>query len=871
MANHRNQEQSVAAGLPEARKGLLSRDRILRLDQGHPVLVIEGPSGYGKSVLAEMWLERHSRTATGAWLTVNDSANDPVRFLEKLLRVVGADFVETSDSGVDDESGRADRFDCLKSRLQEEDRNFCLVIDDAHLLRNAPSQAYLEQLVQLASPSLRICLTMQPSDIKFGLGKLASRGRVLWIDARVLALQKCEVGSFARLQGQTLAPADLEWLYSATEGWPALTQLALAVPLDHKTMQNGELIGSGPLRSYIYERFVRGLSADEQDVLWTLSCLGSAPVPMLTALEPAPAKVELALLKFKSLGIVQQRDPDDRTLVTLHQLVREAVSNLLAEERAKSLLPLIREASQWYWQHGQGAEAVGLALQLGTSLAPLARSWMIELGFSFIFRSGQHQTFLELAEKWEKISGQTDPCIDETAAWALIFQKQFSRAERRLQRILECQQKRRASTVELQQGVIHALSDQHAEAGRLAQQWITRNAQRADYQKGVACTVFAFSRKFTADFDEAHIALRDAMACFDSAESAYGIGWAHVVSGFVLIHSGRYRAALAQAEAGLQRCPPLHGYRSLRAMLRAIEAYVRYERNEISMVREGLDEVLPILAEQGIVDGFVLGCTAAARARVGLSDIGGGLDLLTEGEEAGVRRRLPRMTQLLRLERALLLLRSGLTCQAQVLVNELTPGSENKVCIGIINARLALATNDTKSAIAWLKPVIERVRLEHRQSRLCEALIQLALAEQKAGRIDAAFTAYSEALDIGQAEGYFRMFLDEGESLAALTSQLLAHGSIPSRSAKFLARKLSESKDCPIPPGGVSLEDGLKLNKRERQIISLLSEGLSNAQIAQRCFISQGTVKWYMHNLFEKFCVPSRTALLSAARDKLLV
>lgn len=48
------------------------------------------------------------------------------------------------------------------------------------------------------------------------------------------------------------------------------------------------------------------------------------------------------------------------------------------------------------------------------------------------------------------------------------------------------------------------------------------------------------------------------------------------------------------------------------------------------------------------------------------------------------------------------------------------------------------------------------------------------------------------------------------------------------------------------------------LKKREAQLVKLLEDGLTNSQLAARCFISEGTVKWYLHNLYEKFGVLNR-------------
>jgi DNA-binding CsgD family transcriptional regulator len=51
------------------------------------------------------------------------------------------------------------------------------------------------------------------------------------------------------------------------------------------------------------------------------------------------------------------------------------------------------------------------------------------------------------------------------------------------------------------------------------------------------------------------------------------------------------------------------------------------------------------------------------------------------------------------------------------------------------------------------------------------------------------------------------------------------------------------------------------LTDRERQIIGLVSEGLSNKEIGRRLKITDGTVKVHLHTLFEKLEVSNRTAL----------
>ena len=52
---------------------------------------------------------------------------------------------------------------------------------------------------------------------------------------------------------------------------------------------------------------------------------------------------------------------------------------------------------------------------------------------------------------------------------------------------------------------------------------------------------------------------------------------------------------------------------------------------------------------------------------------------------------------------------------------------------------------------------------------------------------------------------------------------------------------------------------------RERQIVLLVAEGLSNKEICRRLGLSEGTVKIYLHNIYEKVGVNNRTALAAMA------
>ncbi len=63
-----------------------------------------------------------------------------------------------------------------------------------------------------------------------------------------------------------------------------------------------------------------------------------------------------------------------------------------------------------------------------------------------------------------------------------------------------------------------------------------------------------------------------------------------------------------------------------------------------------------------------------------------------------------------------------------------------------------------------------------------------------------------------------------------------------------------------------SLVSQLELSKRELEILSLLSQGHSNQEIATNLFISLSTVKTHIQNLFEKLDVKRRTQAVEKAK-----
>lgn len=864
--------QHLVGNLPATpRPFLLRRDRLLRADRGLPLFVIEGPAGFGKTVLAELWIERQqSLQASVGWIALNRDSCRAATFIEQLWRGIGSDPGALSERELGTSVGRARIFRVIVSNLASSPGPHSLVVDDAQWLSTADQEcrSYFDEFLTLASQHKRLCITTATGSAALGLSQHAADGRLSWVGAQQLAFTRSESDAFARLCGQEASASSLDWLYRTTEGWPVLTQIALATPLDPKLTRVDAIPSISAIRAYIHQRIIAGLSEPERDVLWMLCCLGRAPVSLLSSLQPSAKVVESTLHRFRELRLIQDHDGGERSVIGLHPLIRHAAASMLTPDRHRTRDVAVAAASEWYWRNGWSIESTQVLLESGFgSTPPEVRDRLVQIGPSLIFGEAQHLSTIKLAERWERRNGITDPEIDELTSWALIFRRDSASARKRLDRLEDSAHLQVNASAALQRSVLLALQDDFAGAHELVRTWIEQNHPCRSHLMGVAKTVQAFSERCTDRFDLAHAALREAMESFTKTHSTYGIAWVHVVSAITDLQAGRYRAALAQVERGLLGCSSQHAFRAVRAILRSIEAFLRYERNEVSKLREILAEALPALADQGVVDALVLGYTAAARERADALDMGTALDILAEGEQISAHQNYPRLKLALQTERGLLLLRSGAPAQARAIADNLPAPSEANLSLLLFHVRLAISDQDTASAQRMNAVALSASRQRGRYSRLCEALMLQAVIEALSGHEKAAMAALSEALEIGNTEGYSRLFVDEGGAVHALIERFLAlPNAARSRPADFLARKLSGLTRQP-GDSGRSPRTTISLNKRERQIIALLNEGLSNAQLAERCFISQGTVKWYLHHLFEKFGVGNRTSLLRVVRD----
>jgi LuxR family maltose regulon positive regulatory protein len=161
----------------------------------------------------------------------------------------------------------------------------------------------------------------------------------------------------------------------------------------------------------------------------------------------------------------------------------------------------------------------------------------------------------------------------------------------------------------------------------------------------------------------------------------------------------------------------------------------------------------------------------------------------------------------------------------------------------------------------------------HNKRFLIETIALRAMLSDKTGDAVLALEQLGRAVSLAQPGGFIRLFVDLGSELVPLLNRLELKGEKLQYVGRILAVFQSEGRQAdPSQTGtrvGVTINDiaGLpeSLSPREKEVLALLVERLTNKEIGEKLFISTATVKRHAHSIFEKLNVKGRHEAVTKA------
>jgi len=194
--------------------------------------------------------------------------------------------------------------------------------------------------------------------------------------------------------------------------------------------------------------------------------------------------------------------------------------------------------------------------------------------------------------------------------------------------------------------------------------------------------------------------------------------------------------------------------------------------------------------------------------------------------------------------------------------------------INISKARLYISQFKLKEALALLN----NLAVSSEKNNAIELLIEVSLLKVKAhillGEKTKASDELAKAVTFAHPDEFIRLFINEGKDIYALLKELkqtisiTSTGLLDSISMDFLNKLLEAFKKETIFNNS-AVED--VLSNRELETLKLMSEGLSNQEIADALFLSIHTIKSHVKSILLKLDVDKRSKAVIKAKERNII
>lgn len=851
------------------------------------LVLITASAGYGKSTLMAQWHQLLlNRGEQVGWLTLDEDDNDPTRLYTYLYYVLVQEPLE-------EESGshitRA-QIEMLASRCRSPQ---ALFIDELEFLHDPEALQLLEWLYQLLPPGNTLIIAGRNKP-EWELAKLKLQGGLLELDDQSLRLTPSEAAGVKELSvSRGIDDRLATRLVEKTEGWMAGIRLALLClnrvedADDWVEQLSGEM---SEIATFLAEEMFRHLAIEEQLFLLKTAVAKSLCAPLCEELtQQADAQTQLE--SFCRRGLFIQPIDREHRWFRVHNLVRQFLLNRLQQQMPQQLSPLHTRAAHWYAAHDSRVEAVHHALAVNNT--PLASEILASIGHSLVKR-GQLHTLTDLAAPIPELDLAEYPELLTNIGWALLLLHRREEAARYVHQLRKLQHDSAMQAIADFPGLeplLLVVDDRVEEAQQLATRNIEQLPPKSWFARGVLANIIAYASVTESQFERARQFQLEARASHLQSGSLFGLAYADMMAAMSERCQGHLHSAqerFARIGLGPEYGRPAESTQPAevaKGVINGVEVDLLYELNQRDSAESLLNHYFPLGEDAVAPDMVILGYLTLARLAFAQGNVPRAFDRLEEGEVAGLRWPLPRLVQSMRWQRVQFALQQGQQAQAHTLAeqasaNELQiPSSlylnlvDDWAGIDLIPLRLQAQLGEGQQVLTELQRLLTLA-----EKRPCRRLRLLALqghTELLLGEQGAADTTLTAAIDLSLKTGAIRTLIDEGETVLAALTRLHHQWQKPDvlhQRRRDYCRGLLDAAGQPLASGRESPEALFEpLTDRELQLLTLVSQGLKNDQIAEQIYLSVNTVKWHLRRAYEKLEVKSRTEALAAARKHGLI
>jgi LuxR family maltose regulon positive regulatory protein len=888
--------------MPAPRARVVPRPRLIeRLDAGLDgrLTLISAAAGFGKTTLISAWVAGCGLPA--AWLSLDEGDSDPARFLAYLiaaLQMVAPSVGQGALAALHASqpppaeailTGVLNDLAALPDRLM-------LVLDDYHTVDAPAVDQAVAFLLQNLPPHLHLVIATR-EDPALPLARLRARGQLTELRAADLRFTAGEAAEFLnRTIGLDLSADDVTALEARTEGWIAGLQLA-ALSLQGRP-DKASFIESFTgthhfMMDYLLEEVLQQQPAEIQAFLLGTSLLDRLCGPLCEAVLLAPPGSGQALLEtLERANLFLVPLDDERRWYRYHRLFADLLRQRLQLSTADVAAHHLR-ASHWYQANGYLAEAFqhAVAAREFERAAALAEQAWPSMEDTF-----QTTAWLGWVKQLPADVVRGRPVLGMQLGWTYSNAGEPETSERHLldaERALAGAADR-AEFKSLPGGIALARAYNAQVLGhgadtvsyaKLAQHLIP---EEDVYRRAQAVIMLEFTHWAEGDLESARRGLdgwMDAMRQVGNVvfvvASAFAVADIQVAQGRLREARRTYEQSLRLAAEASPEAQAITAHHHLGLAL------LHHETDNAEGFARHWQQAAELGRRTTLVDWPHRLRVAQARLKQDAGDYDAALDLLDEAQRVYVKNPVPDVRPVEALK-AQVYLRQGHLSKAQAWAHArgLTADDDLSYLREVEHltlARVLIAENQIAQAVTLLDRLLAASEAGQRTASTIEGLIVLALAHQAQGDASAALAALERGLVLAEPEGYIRTFVNEGETMRLLLSDLGALFEKQKRRdgqqligyVDQLLAAFGKSTDGHAQPSSFSIQPLSfsvqpliePLSPRELEVLRLIQQGLSNQEIADRLYLALSTVKGYTRTLFDKLQVQRRTEAVARARE----
>lgn len=864
--------------LPALPAGAVHRDRLyLALNEswaaGARLFLLSAPPGYGKTTLLSAWVQQ--RGIPCAWVSLEEPDNDPARFFLLVLRalrpflpgVEGLEQVLKLPQAVDFASLTAEVINAAVSLPEP----VLLALDDYHVISAPGVHDLVRLLVEHLPPGLRLAVLTR-EDPPFPLPRLRARRQMLELRAAQLAFSNGEGQALLDAEGLALGMDQVERVMERTEGWAAGLQLAALSLRGHP--DPARLIESfgGSHRfilDYLFSEVFDRLPLDLRSFLCRSAVLGRFNADLCdAALETAGSQAQIEHILKANLFLIAL--DEERAWFRYHHLTAEILKAEVPQAERQAIL---QRAAQWLRAHDQPVEAVQYALD--------ARDYhlAVELILSAALpaaESGLLTTTLGWLDALPEDVLRASPDLCVFRAWFLLFAGRFQQAAAWLGQLTTpaavlppaaALPRPLAGLLGIMQAWMVSTAGQPLDLARLQGAYAMTEG-RYPYFAPMALLAIGQAQRQASDVQGALKSFDEGARLADASSGPVSAMILRNNQAFLLDETGEHQAAMQLCQDNIDRHSAPDGSPGLLAGIPLLPyGCFLYFSGRLDEAYTALTQGINLVRRLGLYD--ILTAPANHALQYLLADQGRmeeALALNQEVRKRAVKSGLQVVVREADLMAGWLHLQAGDVAPAAHWVQANPAPAAPAAAAGhytatFIHARVLCASGAWQPASDLLKMVISYTQAAGLLRTWVRASVELALVYRASGQDRAALEVLAPALECAARIDFRQVFRQSAAQLGPLYKELRP------RYATFIDQVWSspeEPKPLARPQTPVLVEPP---GERELEILRLVAAGLSNAEIAERLYLTVGTVKWYLNQLFGKLGAGRRTEAVDKARQ----